>query len=49
MFYHTSIILKTNRKRLNIIVENSLLPNLRELVTMILTFELTVFAWSFSE
>lgn len=47
LFIMPSIIFKTNRKHLDIVAENSLLPNLRELIMMIVTFGLTVFAWIF--
>ena len=42
-----SIILKTNRNNLEIVAQNSKLPNLKELFSIITTFSLTTFAWIF--
>ncbi|TBN03598.1 MBOAT family protein [Hyunsoonleella flava] len=38
---------KRNRKHLNTVAQNSVLPNLKESVSMLLTFLLTVLAWVF--
>ena len=42
-----SIILSRNRINLNIVAQGRNLPNLREFVSILLTFGLTVFAWIF--
>ena len=42
-----SIILKTNRNHLDIVAKGKVLPSLKELCFMIITFSLTVFAWIF--
>ncbi|WKS95146.1 MBOAT family O-acyltransferase [Riemerella columbina] len=42
-----SIVLKTNRKNLDIVAENTLLPNFREFLQMGITFSLAVLAWIF--
>lgn len=47
LFIMPSIIFKTNRNNLNIVAENSLFPSLKEVVMMVITFGLTVFAWIF--
>lgn len=47
LFIMPSIIFKTNRKNLNIVAENSMFPNFREIIMMTVTFGLTVFAWIF--
>lgn len=47
LFIMPSIIFKTNRNNLNIVAENSVLPNFKELFSMVLTFLLSVFAWIF--
>jgi len=47
LFIMPSILFKTNRKNLDIVAEGRLLPSLRELFNMVLTFGLTVFAWIF--
>ena len=47
LFIMPSILLKTNRNNLEIVAQDKILPNLRELFNMILTFSLTVFAWIF--
>lgn len=41
------VIFKLNRKNTNIVAENSLLPSIREVLQMVLTFGLTVIAWIF--
>lgn len=47
LFILPSIVFKTNRNNLDIVAENSLFPNFREIVMMTITFSLTVFAWIF--
>ena len=42
-----SIVFKTNRNNLDIVAKGKLLPSVRELFHMILTFVLAVFAWIF--
>lgn len=42
-----SIILHTNRKNVEIVAHGKLFPDLRDLISIILTFALTVFAWIF--
>lgn len=42
-----SIVFKTNRNNLDIVAKGKLLPSVRELFDMILTFVLAVFAWIF--
>jgi alginate O-acetyltransferase complex protein AlgI len=42
-----SIIFATNRKNLDIVAKGKYLPSIRELISMIITFGLTVFAWIF--
>ena len=41
------ILFKTNRTNLDIVAQDSFLPSLKELVSMGITFSLTVFAWVF--
>ena len=47
IFIMPSIIFKTNRKHLEIVAENSILPNSKEILQMTLTFIATVFCWIF--
>ncbi|MEO6254688.1 MAG: MBOAT family O-acyltransferase [Ferruginibacter sp.] len=42
-----SVLVKTNRNNLNIVAQGRYLPNLKELLSMVVTFSLTVFAWIF--
>ncbi|GAB6012753.1 MBOAT family O-acyltransferase [Viscerimonas tarda] len=44
-FILPSIVLRTNRKMLNTVAENRLLPNIKELGQLLLTFVLCIFAW----
>ena len=47
-FYFLPLLLtNNNRKNLGVVAEGKLLPNLRELFSMLTTFALTVFAWIF--
>ena len=47
LFILPSILLKTNRKNLDIVAKGRLFPSTREIASIILTFGLTVFAWIF--
>lgn len=47
IFIMPSIIFKTNRNNLGTVAQNSILPSIKELFQMILTFALTTFAWIF--
>lgn len=47
LFIVPSILLKTNRNNLNIVAMGKWLPSGKELLQMMLTFSLTVFAWIF--
>ena len=42
-----SIIFKTNRNNLDVVAQGKLLPNCKELLSMAITYSLTVFAWIF--
>ena len=47
LFIMPSILLKTNRNNLEIVAFNKLMPSFREVISIIITFILTVFAWIF--
>jgi D-alanyl-lipoteichoic acid acyltransferase DltB (MBOAT superfamily) len=47
LFIMPSIIMKTNRNNLETVAQGQLLPSVRELFQMIITFTMTVFAWIF--
>lgn len=47
LYIMPSIIFNTNRNHLDIVAQGRLLPNLKELTAMVITFGLTVFAWIF--
>ena len=47
LFIMPSIIFNTNRNNLEIVAKGSYFPSARELVSIIITFLLTVFAWIF--
>ncbi|WP_432713703.1 MBOAT family O-acyltransferase [Pedobacter sp.] len=47
LFIIPSILLKTNRSNIDIVAKGKLLPSLRDLFQIILTFSLTVLAWIF--
>lgn len=47
LYIMPSIIFKTNRNNLDIVAKGKLLPSLKELFSMGITFSLTVFAWIF--
>lgn len=42
-----SVLLNTNRKNLDIVAKGKIFPTIREAVSMVVTFSLTVFAWIF--
>lgn len=42
-----SILFKTNRNNLDIVAQGRLYPSLKEFISMVVTFSLTVFAWIF--
>ena len=42
-----SVFMNTNRKNIDIVAQNSILPSIREFFAIILTFSLTCFAWIF--
>jgi len=42
-----SILFKSNRNHLDIVAEGKLFPNIKEILAMLLTFALTLFAWIF--
>jgi len=47
LYIMPSIIFKTNRNNLEIVAKGKMFPNLKELLSILLTFSLTVFAWIF--
>ena len=47
LFIMPSIILKTNRNNLEIVAMNRLIPSIKDIFNILLTFSLTVFAWIF--
>jgi len=47
MYFAPFLLLKSKKKRTDIVAKGKLLPSLKELVQMGLTFSLTVFAWIF--
>lgn len=47
LYIMPSIVFNTNRSNLDIVAQGRYLPSLKELLSMILTFSLTVFAWIF--
>ncbi len=47
LYIMPSIIFKTNRTNLDIVAQGKYFPTLKELLSIILTFSLTVFAWIF--
>jgi alginate O-acetyltransferase complex protein AlgI len=47
LFIMPSIIFKTNRDNLDVVAQGKLLPTVKELYSICLTFLLTVFAWIF--
>ncbi len=47
LYIMPSIIFKTNRNNLDIVAQGKYFPSLKELVSILITFSLTVFAWIF--
>jgi len=47
LYIMPSIVLNTNRNNLDIVAKGKYLPTIKELLSMVLTFSLTVFAWIF--
>lgn len=47
LYFLPSILMGRNRKNLNIVAENNLLPSLKELMQMLMTFVLVCIAWVF--
>lgn len=47
LFILPSILFSTNRNNLDIVAQGRILPNFREILGMVATFSLTVFAWIF--
>ncbi len=47
LFIMPSIIFNTNRNNLDIVAQGKLLPSFKELISILITFSLTVFAWIF--
>lgn len=47
IYFLPLLLTKNNRKNMDIIAKGRCLPNLKELLSMIITFGLTVFAWIF--
>ncbi len=47
LYIMPSIIFNTNRNNLDIVAQGKYFPSLRELLSMVVTFGLTVFAWIF--
>ena len=47
IYFLPLLLLKRNRKNTSIIAENSMFPSVKELLSVLFTFGLTVFAWIF--
>ncbi|NPD46738.1 MBOAT family protein [Lentimicrobium sp. S6] len=47
LYFLPLMLTNKNRKNTNIVAENSILPSLKELLQILLTFTLTLFAWIF--
>ncbi len=47
LYIMPSILFNTNRNNLDIVAQGKMFPTIRELVSVLLTFSLTVFAWIF--
>jgi len=47
LYFLPLLLAKRNRANLGVVAENSILPSIKELVSMAITFILTVFAWIF--
>jgi alginate O-acetyltransferase complex protein AlgI len=47
LYFIPLLLSNNNRNNLNVVAEGKILPSLRELIAMLSTFSLTVFAWIF--
>lgn len=47
LYFIPLLLTKNNRNHLGIVAENSKLPSIKELIKILITFSLTVFAWIF--
>ena len=47
LFFLPLLIMKRNRKNLDIVASGRFLPSIREFLSILMTFSLTVFAWIF--
>jgi D-alanyl-lipoteichoic acid acyltransferase DltB (MBOAT superfamily) len=47
LYIMPSIIFNTNRNNIDIVAKHKILPNLKEFISILMTFSLTVFAWIF--
>lgn len=47
LYIMPSIIFKTNRTNLDVVAKGRYFPNFREIISVLITFSLTVFAWIF--
>ncbi|WP_106792267.1 MBOAT family protein [Aquimarina sp. Aq78] len=47
IYFLPLLLLNKNRSNLNVVASNSVLPSFRELISVLVTFGLTVFAWIF--
>ena len=47
LYFIPLLLSNNNRNNLNVVAEGKILPSLRELIAMLTTFSLTVFAWIF--
>ncbi len=47
IYFLPLMLMKNNRKNLDVIAEGRFFPSIRELISMLVTFGLTVFAWIF--
>lgn len=47
LYIMPSIIFNTNRNNIDIVAKGKILPNLKEFISILMTFSLTVFAWIF--
>ena len=47
IYFLPLLLANKNRNHLNTIAENKILPNIRETISVLITFSLTIFAWIF--
>ena len=47
LYFIPLLLLKLNRRNTNVVAEHTALPNVRELISMVITFGITCFAWIF--